>query len=180
MSWIREVSRKDNKKLNKIYTKAEKRTSQGVANVLRVHSINPDVLEIHMNLYEQIMFGSSELSRTDREMIGVVVSVSNECPYCITHHREALNFVSKGNELMQKVANDYREASLTKKQLVICQYVEKLTKTPYKIVQEDIFKLRDTGFSDEAIFDINQICAYFNYVNRIVHGLGVDLENPPL
>jgi len=55
-------------------------------------------------------------------------------------------------------------------------YVEKLTKESYRITKNDIEKLRKAKFSDREIFDINQITAYFNYVNRIAHGLGVEIE----
>ncbi len=176
MAWIKEVNRNENLKLKQIYEDAEKRTNEAVANVLKAHSVNPDVLEIHMKLYERIMFGESELSQAEREMIGVIVSKSNECPYCVDHHSEALFHVSQNKELMEKVLNNYQDAFLSNRELAICIYAEKLTKTPYKMVEEDIMKLREIGFSDRAIFDINQVCAYFNYVNRIVFGLGVELE----
>lgn len=176
MAWIKEIKREENNKLKRIYEKAEKRTNETVANVLRVHSINPDVLEIHIKLYERIMFGESELSQAEREMIGVVVSKSNECPYCVNHHSKALFCVTENLELMDKISNNYKDAFLSSRELAICNYVEKLTKTPYKIVKKDILMLKQHNFSDRAIFDINQICAYFNYVNRIVHGLGVELE----
>ena len=56
-------------------------------------------------------------------------------------------------------------------------YAEKLTKKPSSITEQDIIKLREFNFSDRDIFDINQVVAYFNYVNRIADGLGIELEN---
>jgi len=176
MAWIKELSRNGNSKLKQIYEDAEKRSGKPVANVLKVHSVNPDVLEIHMKLYERIMFGDSKLSQAEREMIGVIVSKSNECPYCVGHHSEAFYHVTQNLEFMKKISEDYKSANLTNKELAICIYAEKLTKTPFKMVEEDIIKLRNIGFDDQTIFDINQVCAYFNYVNRIVHGLGVEIE----
>jgi uncharacterized peroxidase-related enzyme len=55
-------------------------------------------------------------------------------------------------------------------------YVQKLTKEPYNIKENDVKALRKVGFTDRDIFDINQVTAYFNYVNRIADGLGVALE----
>jgi uncharacterized peroxidase-related enzyme len=55
-------------------------------------------------------------------------------------------------------------------------YAQKLTTESFKIVEEDIIGLRNAGFSDRDIFDINQVTAYFNYVNRIADGLGVTFE----
>jgi len=56
-------------------------------------------------------------------------------------------------------------------------YVAKLTESPAKIVQDDIVRMRDTGFSDEAILEINQITGFFAWCNRTVDGLGVELES---
>lgn len=52
-----------------------------LANILRVHSLNPDTLETHMQWYRSIMFGPSPLSRVEREMIATVVSAANNCHY---------------------------------------------------------------------------------------------------
>ena len=56
------------------------------------------------------------------------------------------------------------------------EYVEKLTLRPWDMVQEDVIALREVGFSDAAILDINQVTAYYAYVNRLADGLGVELE----
>lgn len=176
MSWIKEIKKEENKELKKIYESAEERTGEETANVLKVHSLKPKILQAHMTLYETIMFGEGDLSRQQREMIGVVVSSANSCPYCASHHGEAMVHVSGDRKLMEAVANDYNNAGLNEQDLAICAYSEKLTKTSYKMVEDDINHLRSVGLSDQAIFDVNQIAAYFNYVNRIVHGLGVELE----
>lgn len=55
-------------------------------------------------------------------------------------------------------------------------YVEKLTLRPWDMVEDDVIALRRTGFSDAAILDINQVTAYYAYVNRLADGLGVELE----
>lgn len=56
-------------------------------------------------------------------------------------------------------------------------YVEKLTLTPWKMVETDVATLRQAGFSDSAILDINQVTSYYAYVNRLADGLGVELES---
>lgn len=52
-----------------------------VANILRVHSVSPATMVAHLALYQELMFGRSELTRVEREMIAVVVSVTNHCHY---------------------------------------------------------------------------------------------------
>ncbi len=82
MPWIKEIPIKEaTGKLKDLYLRIAGRTGNEVANILKVHSIHPDVMEAHLNLYERIMFGESGLSRSQREMIAVVVSGTNACEY---------------------------------------------------------------------------------------------------
>ncbi len=68
-------------KLKKLYQKMANPIDNKVANVLKVHSLNPKILEAHYNLYKQIMFGKSNLTRREREMVAVIVSYANSCEY---------------------------------------------------------------------------------------------------
>ncbi len=61
--------------------------------------------------------------------------------------------------------------------MVMLDYAVKLTKTPWEMEREDVDKLRGEDFSDAAILDINQITGYYNFVNRLADGLGVELES---
>jgi uncharacterized peroxidase-related enzyme len=71
---------------------------------------------------------------------------------------------------------DYRKAQLNGADRVMLDYVAKLTKAPATIVKEDVLRLRDAGFEDKAILEINQITGFFAWCNRTVDGLGVELE----
>ncbi len=61
--------------------------------------------------------------------------------------------------------------------MVMLDYTVKLTEQPTDMIEGDIDMLRKMGFKDQAILDINQIVAYYAYVNRIANGLGVELED---
>lgn len=78
--------------------------------------------------------------------------------------------------MLQALIADYKKADLDDQDLIMLAYVEKLTIDPEHISSKDILSLRRTGFDDRAIHDICTIAAYFNFVNRIADGLGVDLE----
>ncbi|ERJ10995.1 4-carboxymuconolactone decarboxylase protein [Haloplasma contractile SSD-17B] len=78
---------------------------------------------------------------------------------------------------MKEIAEDFTKANITNEEKLMLYYAEKLTKESYKVTERDIDGLRKVGFSDRDIFDVNQVVAYFNYVNRIADGLGVNLEN---
>ncbi len=55
-------------------------------------------------------------------------------------------------------------------------YVVKLTSTPWNVTEEDVDRLREVGFDDTAVLDVCQVASYYNYVNRMADGLGVELE----
>ena len=57
------------------------------------------------------------------------------------------------------------------------EYAVKLTLTPWDMLESDVIALREAGFSDAAILDINQVTGYYAYANRLVDGLGVELED---
>ena len=67
-------------------------------------------------------------------------------------------------------------ANLSQKDITLCSWAEKLTLTPGKMNESDVRRLEATGFSQNAISDAAQVIGYFNYINRIADGLGVDLE----
>jgi alkylhydroperoxidase family enzyme len=68
-------------KLADLYKKYRSRESGIVDHILKIHSLDPPTMESHFQMYRQLMFGPSELSRKEREMIAVVVSVENSCHY---------------------------------------------------------------------------------------------------
>jgi uncharacterized peroxidase-related enzyme len=76
----------------------------------------------------------------------------------------------------EPVKRDWRQAPLGPADRALCAYAEKLTRAPGEMREDDVRALRAAGLSDEAIHDAAQVVAYFNYINRIADGLGVDLE----
>jgi uncharacterized peroxidase-related enzyme len=70
----------------------------------------------------------------------------------------------------------FRKARLTDSDRAMLEYVEKLTLRPWEMVESDVVRLREAGFSDAAILDINQVTGYYAFVNRLADGLGVELE----
>jgi uncharacterized peroxidase-related enzyme len=141
---------------------------------MKIHSLNPDAMENHMELYLTLMFGKSGLSREERELIAVIVSIVNQCNYCVDHHAEALNQYWKDNEKIQKLINNFQSIDFSERKNKIIDYVSKLTKNPNELKKENINILKKSGFSDEEILNINLITCYFNFVNRIALGLGVE------
>lgn len=148
-----------------------------VDNVLKVHSLNPPSMAAHCELYVQAMKVPSPVSRAEREMIGVVVSRTNNCAYCLTHHAAGLKRLLNADRkpLADELASG-DDRSLTERERAMTRYAIKLTTDPSAITQSDLEAMRSVGLEDREILDVAQAAAYFAYANRIVLGLGVRLE----
>jgi len=146
-----------------------------LAEVHKIQSLNPPSIVHHMDLYMGIMFGKSPLKRPYREMIAVVVSAANNCAYCITHHAEALQHFWKDQDKVDQLAKDYRGVELTSAEQALCAYAHQLTTGPTHS-QVSVETLKACGWEDRAILDAALVISYFNFVNRMVLGLGVHLE----
>ncbi len=82
----------------------------------------------------------------------------------------------QADALVAAVRTDFRTADLSKLEMAILEYSEKLTRQPSAIQQSDVQSLRDNGLDDRAIHDLCSIVAYFAFANRVANGLGIELE----
>ena len=156
---------------------AEVRRARGrVANVFQVESANPAVMRAHLGFYMAIMYGESGLSRQQREMIATTVSATNRCTYCTTHHSEALSKYLRDDEAVRAIKTDYATAAIGPRERAMLDYAVKVTKTPAAVNEADTRRLRDAGFPDADVLDITLVASYFNFVNRLVLSMGVELE----
>jgi uncharacterized peroxidase-related enzyme len=162
--------------LKEIYEELEKKRGK-LARIHKIQSLNPDTIMTHMDLYMSIMFSKSPLSRAQREMMAVVVSAANECKYCQLHHGEALNHYWKNRKRIDKLRSNYNQVDLNNVDKRLCKLARKLTLNPNTIDESThIDPLKNMGLSDRAILDAVLVISYFNFVNRIVQGLGVETD----
>ncbi len=174
MAWIDIIEEEDaDEELAEVYREIIQKRGK-LSNIMKIHSQLPKSMNDHMELYLTIMFGRSGLTREERELIGVVVSSANSCDYCVSHHAEALNFYWKDDEKVRKVVNDFRTLDLGERKARMLGYAERLTLYPASVDEESVTLLKEVRFSDQDILAINLIVSYFNFVNRIVLGLGVE------
>ena len=80
-------------------------------------------------------------------------------------------------ELARAIQDDYRTAGLEAAEQALLDYAVKLTKSPAAMTEADVQVLRERGFTDEQIVDAVHCIGYFNFVNRVLDGLGVDPES---
>jgi uncharacterized peroxidase-related enzyme len=95
----------------------------------------------------------------------------------VVHHGAGLRTLTGRQTLSRALATDHRTAELTEADRAMLDYAVKLTRTPAAIGEPDIRELRHAGFSNAAVLDICQVVSYYNYVNRLADGLGVELED---
>lgn len=180
MSWIKEVDEQDaSGELARLYEELLAKRGK-VANILKVHSLNPASLRNHLDLYMTLMFGESGLSRAERESIAVVTSANNDCDYCVSHHDEALRLYEKDPQVRERMREGKTFDALPARTAAILAHARKLTNKPGEICAADIVKLRHAGLEDRDILDITLVTAYFNFVNRIALGLGVTFDENEL
>ena len=176
MSWINEVEISEaDGKLAQIYDDLVEKRGK-VSNILKVHSLNPDAMGNHLDLYMTLMFGKSGLSRVEREAIAVVVSAENDCAYCVNHHAEALRRYIKDDETLELLMNADGLETLEPRLSNIVRHAEKLTSAPSAMTEIDLGELRAVGLTDTDILDLTLIVGYFNFVNRVALGLGVSFS----
>jgi uncharacterized peroxidase-related enzyme len=94
----------------------------------------------------------------------------------VKHHGAGLRQLLNDEKLIAQLTENWRKAPLGTADQAMLGYVEKLTLIPWDMEEKDVIDLRLAGFSDSAILDINQVTAYYAYVNRLADGLGVELE----
>lgn len=148
-----------------------------LAEVHKIQSLNPKTILSHMELYMDIMYGQSPLKRWQREMMAVVVSVINRCEYCTKHHAEALHVFWKNEEKLKMLMEEEKINELNSVDHLWIEYARMLTAEPHSPGIDNIIKqLKDEGADDRSILDATLVVGYFNFVNRIILGLGVELE----
>lgn len=138
---------------------------------------------------------SSELTRAEREMIVVATSAVNDCLYCIVAHGALLRLFSKNPRLADQLAVNYRQCKdISDKQRLMLDFAVKLAMEPGestrtrthplwgaadwfacagRVEDDDVARLREAGFSEDAIWDIGSITAFFGMSNRLVHAVGI-------
>ncbi len=153
-------------------------------NILRIHGIRPIIGRRHYDLYRDLMLLPGPIPRVQREMVAVVVSATNGCRYCLLHHganlrrqlKQSGRSFDENRDFVATLSNDWTHADLSPSERTMLHFAVRLTGRPAGVREEDITALRAEGFDDEAIHDLRAVAAYFNFVNRMAIGLGVELE----
>jgi len=181
MSWIKHIPyEKAEGKLLKLYNRV-KGSDNNVDNIMLAHSLRPHSMEGHMALYKYVLHHSGNIiSKWFLEALGVYTSMKNECHYCVEHHFAGMKRLvaddSRSHEIRVALDSETFADAFDEKHCAAFIYANKLTTQIATMAQNDVQQLRDVGWGDGEILEINQVVAYFNYANRTVLGLGVYTE----
>ncbi|GAB4123898.1 MAG: peroxidase-related enzyme [Raineya sp.] len=163
-------------RLKEIYDELIKSRGK-LAEIHTIQSLRPESIKKHIDLYMEIMYSRSELSRAERELIGTTVSIANQCKYCTLHHSQALGYYWRDEQKIEKLLKGEFQ-NFTEKEKLLIEISVHLTKNP-EIFEHDaeiIQKLKNFSFNDAAILDIVLTISYFNFVNRIALALGLQID----
>ena len=144
-----------------------------VPNVARLLAVTPAHFVGWWNYFDDLMRGPSGLSKTQREMVAVVISAEARCPYCEIAHGAALRLRVKDAALVDRLAVNYRHVDLSARDMAMLDFAVQLTQSPESCREEDIDRLREVGFTDEDILHLIEITAIFNYNVRLATATGL-------
>jgi uncharacterized peroxidase-related enzyme len=135
----------------------------------------------HLALYKSVLHNpDNTLPFWFLEVVASYTSICNRCAYSLAHHftnvRRLLDDEERADAILAALKAGEAEQVFTGKELALLRYTAKLTTAVGEIVEADIESLRAAGCDDGEILEVNQVCAYFNYSNRLLNGLGVTTE----
>ena len=140
-----------------------------VPNVFMALAHRPDEFRAFFAYHDALMLREGGLSKAEREMVVVATSGANDCIYCIVAHGAILRVYAKNPSVADQVAANYRKADITPRQKAMLAFALKVALHSEEIIDEDFAALRTHGFSDEDIWDIGGIAAFFALSNRMAN-----------
>ena len=158
------------------------RTPHGtVDTVMRVHSLRPETMNGHVTLYRSVLHSEDNtLPFWFLEVVASYTSILNDCTYSLTHHfmnvRSLLADEARSDAIFVALKAHRPEEVFGGKELALLRYAAKLTCDVGRMVKSDFEALKLAGCDDGEILEVNQVCAYFNYSNRLLNGLGCTTE----
>ncbi len=140
-----------------------------VPNVFLSLSHRSDEFRAFFAYHDALMEKESGLTKAEREMIVVATSGANDCLYCVVAHGAILRVRAKNPRVADQVATNYRKAEISPRQRAMLDFAMKLSLRQAEVDEADFDALRAHGFSDEDIWDIGAVTAFFAMSNRLAN-----------
>jgi len=117
--------------------------------------------------YHDALVEETSLAREEIEMLVVTVSGVNDCLYCVVAHGALLRIYSGDPLLAEQLATNYRSADLSERHRAMLEFAVTMTESPGEIDDAHVAALREAGFTDEEIWDVGGVVAFYNLSNRM-------------
>lgn len=143
-----------------------------VPNVMKVYAYKPQRFLRWWAHYDELMRGSSGLSKAQREMIAVVVSTTNRCHYCVVSHSAALRVLTGDAQLVDQLGVNYRHAPIGERERAMLDLAVKVTEASYRVSPDDYKPLLEAGWTESDVWDVIEVASMFNFTNRMASSLG--------
>ena len=140
-----------------------------VPNVFLTLAHRPDEFRAFFAYHDALMEKESGVSKAEREMIVVATSGANQCQYCVVAHGAILRVRARNPFIADQVAVNYRKADLTQRQRAMLEFALKVALRSAEVGEADLAALREHGFTDEDIWDIGAVAAFFAMSNRLAN-----------
>jgi uncharacterized peroxidase-related enzyme len=144
-----------------------------VPNVFLALAHRPAEMRAFLAYHDALLLKDGGLSKGEREMIIVATSGANHCLYCVVAHGAILRVYEKKPLIADQIAVNHRKADITPRQHAMLDFAMKVCLASHEIDDADYAALRDHGFSDEDIWDIGAISAFFGLSNRMANMIGM-------
>ena len=140
-----------------------------VPNVFLTLACRPDEFRAFFAYHDALMEKDSGLTKAEREMIVVATSAANQCHYCVIAHGAILRIRAKNPVIADQIAVNYRKADITPRQRAILDFAMKVSQAANTVSEADFAEIAGHGFSDDDIWDITAIAAFFALSNRLAN-----------
>lgn len=140
-----------------------------IPNVFLMLAYRPDEFRAFMAYHDALMDKEGGLTKAEREMIVVATSSANQCQYCIIAHGAILRIRARNPVIADQIAGNYRKADITPRQRAMLDFALAVSQRSYSVGEHDSAALREHGFSDDDIWDIAAIAAFFAMSNRLAN-----------
>jgi len=144
-----------------------------IPNVFLTLAFRPDEFRAFFAYHDALMERDGGLSKAEREMIVVATSSANQCQYCVIAHGAILRIRAKNPLIADQIAVNYRKADITPRQSAMLEFAMKVSSEAHKISEADFVEIASHGFSEDDIWDIAAIAAFFALSNRIANVTGM-------
>jgi uncharacterized peroxidase-related enzyme len=140
-----------------------------VPNVFLTLAYRPDEFRAFFAYHDALMDKEGGLTKAEREMIVVATSSANQCHYCVIAHGAILRIRAKNPQIADQIAVNYRKADITPRQKAMLDFAMKVSTSAQTISDADFIAIAGHGFSDDDVWDIAAIAAFFALSNRIAN-----------